>query len=149
MNSMDKKCEYILQAIEHLRHRKARPDLEGIKNYAFRRYGIDPDTCVADVEELIECEHIVKVEFKGRTSYRNAAKYFGQDTSVTTTEVSPETSREPSPEPVNYSSAVTAAIAAILCDQPTPPSQTGAVSLRRFVGLLFFSAFIQNSSTLV
>ncbi len=138
MNSIDKKKEYVLLAIEHLRHRKARPDLEGIKNYAFRRYAIDPEVCTADVEELIECEHIIKVEFKGRTSYRNAAKYFGHDSSLTTTEMSPATSREPSPDSVNYSSAVTAAIAAILCDQPTPPSQTGAVSLRRSASLLFY-----------
>ncbi|EFX84512.1 hypothetical protein DAPPUDRAFT_28540, partial [Daphnia pulex] len=70
----EKKYEYVIQAIEHLKHRKARPDLEGIKNYAFRRHGIDPVTCCADVDELIENEQIIKVEFKGRTSYRNAAK---------------------------------------------------------------------------
>lgn len=127
----EKKGDYVLLAIEHLRHRKARPDLAGIQNYAFRRYGIDPDTCSADIDKLIELEQIIKVEFKGRTSYRNAAKYFGQETSINN-EASPTTSREPSPEPSNYSSAVTAAIAAILCDQPTSPSQTGAVSIRRY-----------------
>lgn len=131
MSTLDKKYEYVIQAIEHLKHRKARPDLEGIKNYAFRRHGIDPEKCCADVDELIDSEHIIKVEFKGRTSYRNAAKYFGDSSLNTTQEMSPQPSRDSSPEPATYSSAVTAAIAAILCDQPTPPSQTGAVSIRR------------------
>ena len=128
MSTFDRKYEYVLQAIEHLRHRKARPDLEGIKNYAFRRYGIDPVTCSTDIEELILTEHIVKVEFKGRTSYRNAAKYFNQETPVVS-EMSPLPSRDPSPEP-NYT-VCQSAIAAILCDQPNPPSQTGAVGLQK------------------
>ncbi|XP_057379377.1 protein let-418-like [Daphnia carinata] len=139
MSSLDKKYEYVIQAIEHLKHRKARPDLEGIKNYAFRRHGIDPVTCCADVDELIDSEHIIKVEFKGRTSYRNAAKYLGPDAANTssTVESSPQQqTRDASPEPVSYSSAVTAAIAAILCDQPTPPSQTGAVSIRSIASYL-------------
>lgn len=106
----------------------------GIRNYAFRRHGIDPVTCCADVEELIESEHIIKVEFKGRTSYRNASKYFGPESASSNHESSPQQPpKDKTPEPVSYSSAVTAAIAAILCDQPTPPSQTGAVSIRRLV----------------
>jgi len=86
------------------------------------------------VEELIESEHIIKVEFKGRTSYRNASKYFGPESASSNHESSPQQPpKDKTPEPVSYSSAVTAAIAAILCDQPTPPSQTGAVSIRRLV----------------
>lgn len=113
----------------------------GIRNYAFRRHGIDPVTCCADVEELIESEHIIKVEFKGRTSYRNASKYFGPENTASTHEMSPQQPvKDRSPEPVTYSSAVTAAIAAILCDQPTPPSQTGAVSIRRYD--VYFNMFI-------
>jgi len=136
MSTFDRKFEYVLQAIEHLRHRKARPDLEGIKSYAFRRFGIDPVTCTTDVEELIQTEHIIRVEFKGRTSYRNAAKYFQQDAPVLN-ERSPSTpSRDVSPEPAPHTSAVSTAIAAILCDQPTPPSETGAVSLRSITSYL-------------
>lgn len=150
MSTFDRKFEYVLQAIEHLRHRKARPDLEGIKSYAFRRFGIDPVTCTADVEELIQTEHIIRVEFKGRTSYRNAAKYFQQDAAIMS-ERSPSTpSRDTSPEPASHTSAVSTAIAAILCDQPTPPSETGAVSLRRFVLKLFCQFFVLGLiSTLV
>ena len=152
MSSLDKKYEYVIQAIEHLKHRKARPDLEGIKNYAFRRHGIDPVTCCADVDELIDSEHIIKVEFKGRTSYRNASKYFGTEAASTTVEMSPQTqqpnARDASPEPVSYSSAVTAAIAAILCDQPTPPSQTGAVSIRRCVAY-YHKLFVCSKCILV
>jgi len=139
MSTFDRKFEYVLQAIEHLRHRKARPDLEGIKSYAFRRFGIDPVTCTSDVEELIQTEHIIRVEFKGRTSYRNAAKYFQQDAAILP-ERSPATpTRDASPEPAPHTSAVSTAIGAILCDQPTPPSETGAVSLRRYV----FEVFLQ------
>jgi len=136
MSTFDRKFEYVLQAIEHLRHRKARPDLEGIKSYAFRRFGIDPVTCTSDVEELIQTEHIIRVEFKGRTSYRNAAKYFQQDAAILP-ERSPATpTRDASPEPAPHTSAVSTAIGAILCDQPTPPSETGAVSLRSITSYL-------------
>lgn len=67
--------EYILEAIDQLRQRKARPDRDRICSYVGRRSGSDSRSIIADLERLADEQVVVKVEYKGNISYRNAAKW--------------------------------------------------------------------------
>ncbi len=67
--------DWILETIDQLRKRKARPDLERICHMLERKHGISFQETEADLEKLVEAEIIIKVEYKGSTSYRNAAKW--------------------------------------------------------------------------
>ncbi|XP_016375342.1 atherin-like [Sinocyclocheilus rhinocerous] len=66
--------EWILETIDSLRSRKARPDLERICRMVRRRYGSDPDKTRVELEKLIQEQTVLKVSYKGSISYRNAAK---------------------------------------------------------------------------
>ncbi|XP_051993877.1 sterile alpha motif domain-containing protein 1-like [Xyrauchen texanus] len=66
--------QWILETIDSLRSRKARPDLERICRMVRRRHGSDPDQTRAELEKLIEEQTVLKVSYKGSISYRNAAK---------------------------------------------------------------------------
>ncbi|XP_034046044.1 sterile alpha motif domain containing 1a [Thalassophryne amazonica] len=66
--------EWILDTIDSLRSRKARPDLERICRMVRRRHGSDPDRTCAELEKLIQEQTVLKVNYKGSISYRNAAK---------------------------------------------------------------------------
>ncbi|XP_072320047.1 sterile alpha motif domain-containing protein 1 [Eucyclogobius newberryi] len=66
--------EWILETIDSLRSRKARPDLERICRMVRRRYGSDPDQTRVELEKLIQSQTVLKVSYKGSISYRNAAK---------------------------------------------------------------------------
>ncbi|XP_016361895.1 atherin-like [Sinocyclocheilus anshuiensis] len=66
--------EWILETIDSLRSRKARPDLERISRMVRRRHGSDPDKTRAELEKLIQEQTVLKVSYKGSISYRNAAK---------------------------------------------------------------------------
>ncbi|XP_020786981.1 sterile alpha motif domain-containing protein 1 [Boleophthalmus pectinirostris] len=66
--------EWILETIDSLRSRKARPDLERICRMVRRRHGSDPDQTRAELEKLIQSQTVLKVSYKGSISYRNAAK---------------------------------------------------------------------------
>ncbi|XP_056594782.1 sterile alpha motif domain-containing protein 1 [Triplophysa dalaica] len=66
--------EWILETIDSLRSRKARPDLERICRMVRRRHGSDPDQTRAELEKLIQEQTVLKVSYKGSISYRNAAK---------------------------------------------------------------------------
>jgi hypothetical protein len=70
-----KNRDRILEAIDQLRRRKARPDAERICNFLFRRFGVDGQDTIADLERLVEEDTVIKVEYKGNISYRNAAKW--------------------------------------------------------------------------
>lgn len=65
----------ILEVIDSLRRRKARPDSERICHMVNRRYGIPISDVEPELERLVETQHVIKVEYKGSTSYRNAAKW--------------------------------------------------------------------------
>lgn len=65
----------ILETIDQLRKRKARPDLERISHMLERRHGVSPAEVEADLEKLVDGEIVIKVDYKGSTSYRNAAKW--------------------------------------------------------------------------
>ncbi|XP_071399563.1 sterile alpha motif domain-containing protein 1 [Centroberyx affinis] len=66
--------DWILETIDSLRSRKARPDLERICRMVRRRHGSDPDRTRTELEKLIQEQTVLKVSYKGSISYRNAAK---------------------------------------------------------------------------
>lgn len=66
--------EWILDTIDSLRSRKARPDLERICRMVRRRHGSEPDRTCLELERLIQEHAVLKVNYKGSVSYRNAAK---------------------------------------------------------------------------
>ncbi|XP_063218101.1 uncharacterized protein LOC134528426 [Bacillus rossius redtenbacheri] len=65
----------ILEAIDQLRRRKARPDADRICSYLQRRFAVCPADAIIDLQRLVDADIVVKVEYKGNTSYRNAAKW--------------------------------------------------------------------------
>ncbi|CAL1538070.1 unnamed protein product [Lymnaea stagnalis] len=75
MASNSKHTEWILETIDHLRRRKARPDLERICHVVKRRFGPSAAETEAKLEKLVDSETVIKVDYKGSTSYRNAAKW--------------------------------------------------------------------------
>lgn len=66
--------EWILQTIDQLRMRKARPDMGRICHMAKRKHGLKYSETEAQLEKLVYEGIVVKVEFKGSISYRNASK---------------------------------------------------------------------------
>ncbi|XP_061535884.1 sterile alpha motif domain-containing protein 1 [Phycodurus eques] len=74
MSGTNKYQEWILETIDSLRSRKARPDLERICRMVRRRHGSDPDRTREELEKLIQEQTVLKVSYKGSISYRNAAK---------------------------------------------------------------------------
>ncbi|KAJ8305725.1 hypothetical protein KUTeg_016270 [Tegillarca granosa] len=66
--------EWILQTIDQLRMRKARPDMGRICHMAKRKHGLKYSETEAQLEKLVYEGVVVKVEFKGSISYRNASK---------------------------------------------------------------------------
>ncbi|XP_042340200.1 atherin [Plectropomus leopardus] len=74
MSEPNKYREWILETIDSLRSRKARPDLERICRMVRRRHGSDADRTRTELEKLIQEQTVLKVSYKGSISYRNAAK---------------------------------------------------------------------------
>ncbi|XP_045569528.1 sterile alpha motif domain-containing protein 1-like [Salmo salar] len=66
--------DWILDSIDSLRSRKARPDLERICRMVRRRHGSAPEQTSEELEKLIQEQTVLKVNYKGSISYRNAAK---------------------------------------------------------------------------
>ncbi|KAK7508162.1 hypothetical protein BaRGS_00000401 [Batillaria attramentaria] len=73
--SQSRYADWILETIDHLRKRKARPDLQHICHMVKRRHGLSFRETEACIEKLVDAEIVVKVDYKGNTSYRNAAKW--------------------------------------------------------------------------
>lgn len=67
--------DWILETIDQLRNRKARPDLERICHMVERKHGLTFSETEAELEKLVDAEIVIKVDYKGSTSYRNAAKW--------------------------------------------------------------------------
>ncbi len=67
--------DLILETIDQLRKRKARPDKDRICHMLERRHGVSLQETYSDLEALVDQGTVVKVEYKGNTSYRNAAKW--------------------------------------------------------------------------
>lgn len=67
--------ELILDTIDQLRKRKARPDIERICHMLERKHGLSASVVSSALEKLVQAAVVMKVEYKGSTSYRNAAKW--------------------------------------------------------------------------
>ena len=67
--------EWILDTIDQLRKRKARPDLERICHMVERKHKASFADIAAELDKLVENQVVVKVDYKGSISYRNAAKW--------------------------------------------------------------------------
>lgn len=68
--------ERILEAIDQLRKRKARPDINRICNFMMRRFSVNAIEAKDDLQKCVDNHIVLKVEYKGSISYRNAAKKF-------------------------------------------------------------------------
>uniref|UniRef100_A0A8D1GFF4 Atherin n=1 Tax=Sus scrofa TaxID=9823 RepID=A0A8D1GFF4_PIG len=68
------RAKWILDTIDSLRSRKARPDLERICRMVRRRHGPEPERTRAELEKLIQQRAVLRVSYKGSISYRNAAR---------------------------------------------------------------------------
>ena len=71
----DSEKEWILEAINHLKHRKARPDLSRISLRMKRKYQINFAQTKKLLESLIESGIVVKAVYKNNTSYRDVSKW--------------------------------------------------------------------------
>lgn len=60
----------IIECIDLLRQRKARPDALGIAHLVARRHGLKTSETEAYLEQLVDSGDVLKVDFKGNTSYR-------------------------------------------------------------------------------
>ncbi|GFR84184.1 histone acetyltransferase KAT6B-like [Elysia marginata] len=67
--------EWILEAINHLKHRKARPDLSRISLRMKRKHQINFAQTKKLLESLIESGIVVKAVYKNNTSYRDVSKW--------------------------------------------------------------------------
>ncbi|XP_078091248.1 sterile alpha motif domain-containing protein 1-like [Mustelus asterias] len=66
--------QWILETIESLRCRKARPDLERICKMVQRRHGLAPSRTRRQLERLLRSRTVLRVSYKGSHSYRSAAR---------------------------------------------------------------------------
>lgn len=70
----DTQKDWILDVIDQLRKRKARPDLERITHFVERKHGLGRKETEAHLEKLVDKGIVIKVVYKRGTSYRNATK---------------------------------------------------------------------------
>nr|XP_037288862.1 atherin-like [Rhipicephalus microplus] len=75
MSGTPKHKEIVLDTIDQLRKRKARPDFERICHMLYRRHGLSKAEVQEELDLLVDAEAVIKVDYKGNTSYRNAAKW--------------------------------------------------------------------------
>ncbi|XP_022905057.1 sterile alpha motif domain-containing protein 1 isoform X2 [Onthophagus taurus] len=68
--------DHILEAIDQLRRRKARPDADRIFNALARRHNVNYADAKNALEQCVQNGCVLRVEYKGNISYRNAAKKF-------------------------------------------------------------------------
>lgn len=66
----------ILEAVDCLRQRKCRPDRESIAVYVMRKLGSSMNEIFSEIENTVDQGLLLKVEYKGSTSYRSP-KNFG------------------------------------------------------------------------
>ncbi|KAI4461363.1 polycomb group protein [Holotrichia oblita] len=106
--------DHILEAIDQLRRRKARPDADRIFNSLTRRHAIDFSDAKTALEKCVENGVVLKVEYKGNISYRNAAKKF----SHLKRDSQGEIIRDPSKPNKNFTGLLTRAIAELVLLEP-------------------------------
>lgn len=66
--------QHILDTIDHLRRRKARPDAERIFHALTKKYSLSYTDAKIALERSVETGAVLRVEYKGNISYRNAAR---------------------------------------------------------------------------
>lgn len=71
----NKEREIIIDAIRVLRSRRVRPSSRKIAWYVRREHLLSEATTEAVLDELVESEDVLRVEYKGATSYRVAASW--------------------------------------------------------------------------
>lgn len=71
----NKEREIIIEAIRVLRSRRVRPSARKIAWYVRREHLLSEATTEAVLDELVESEDVLRVEYKGATSYRVAASW--------------------------------------------------------------------------
>lgn len=112
--------EQILDAIDQLRRRKARPDADRIFNALSRRHGIHYAEAKAALERCIDTGVVLKVSYKGNISYRNATKKFPH-LRRDVVEIAPEaTSKGPPPltQSRKFTALLTNAFAHLVIGEP-------------------------------
>ncbi|XP_048377838.1 lethal(3)malignant brain tumor-like protein 3 isoform X2 [Stegostoma tigrinum] len=67
--------QWILETIDSLRSRKARPDLERICKMVQRRHGLAPSRTRRQLDRLLRSRTVLRVSYKGSHSYRIAAQW--------------------------------------------------------------------------
>ena len=70
-----KHASAILSTIDQLRKRKVRPDLSRICHIVQRQHKLTAEQTRAELDVLVNEKLVIKVDFKGSVSYRNAAKW--------------------------------------------------------------------------
>lgn len=66
---------YILEGVDNLRIRKCRPDRETIAHYVLRKYGGSLNDIFNELENIVDEGLLLKVEYKGSTSYRTPQSF--------------------------------------------------------------------------
>lgn len=105
---------HILEAIDKLRSRKSRPDAFRIVSYVSKKYEFPKNDIKEYLETLSKDGTVLKVEFKGSFSYRNAANH--RNAMVKT--VSPTTQEETSSTHESISDLVAGALARLIVEEP-------------------------------
>lgn len=63
--------DYILEAIDRLRLRKARPNIDRICFYVQRHYAVQRDVVTFELDRLVRAGVVLQVIYKGNVSFRN------------------------------------------------------------------------------
>lgn len=71
-----KRKEWVLETVDMLRQRKARPDKERICRMLDRLHGLTPEETHESLDALVNDGEVVKVHFKGNVSYRRPLRRF-------------------------------------------------------------------------
>ncbi|XP_059504146.1 sterile alpha motif domain-containing protein 13 isoform X3 [Stegostoma tigrinum] len=106
--------EWILETIDSLRTRKARPDVERICRMIERKHGLSPAETQQQLEKLVRAELVIKVAYKGSNSYRNAAKWYKNKQRKKAAPASPEDGAPGSVTPAAGSRSVVQAVSELL-----------------------------------
>lgn len=107
--------DQILEAIDQLRRRKARPDAERIYSFLLRRHGVNYNDARTALHRSVENGAVLKVSYKGNISYRNAAKRFFRMKRDNQREIIPDANKQPSRK---FTGLLTAAITQLVLEDP-------------------------------
>ena len=75
----EKHKEWVIAAIDQIRQRKARPDLQRLCSSLHRKHGLSKSKIQSIIEQLVAENIIFKVVYKGQCSFRHAKSYIKSD----------------------------------------------------------------------